>query len=51
MTTLGIMHPNIALTNKISMIILNLEVIYCCGEFAFFDIAGRNEQIFAVYAY
>ena len=48
---MGIMHPNLTLTNKISMIILNLEVVYCFRIFAFFDIAGRNEQIFAVYAY
>ena len=45
------MHPNRTLTNKISMIILNLEVVYCFRIFAFFNDAIRNNQIIAVNAY
>ena len=45
-----IMHPNRRFTNKVSMMIFNLEVININGYICFLYVVFLNKQIFAIYA-
>ncbi len=45
------MHPSTTLTNKVSMMIFNLEVININGYICFLYVVLLNKQIFAIYAY